>query len=76
MDCQYCGKPIVIFHEHVDSISHDQWGRLLYKCRILFGTGLRLKLHRHYIKDHWYAHVEMSSIVEGKASRLPDLRSK
>lgn len=76
MDCPYYDKPIVVYGEHVTSISKDQWGRILYRVRILFGTGTRLQLKRRYGKDHFYCYLEMSSIVKDKAQKLPDLKNR
>ena len=72
IDCQHCGKPIVIFRDHVTTISKEQWGHILYRCRNIFGNGIRLKLDRNYVNDHWYAHI--NNINTTKSQKTKDLR--
>ncbi len=72
LDCQYCNKPIVIFRDHVSSISKEQWGRILYRCRYLFGNGMKLRLKRRVVTDHWYAHIDGINTTKLRSTR--DLR--
>ena len=72
LDCQYCGRPMVIFRDHVTTISKEQWGRVLYRCRLLFGNGMRLQLNDHRVKDHWHAHI--IHVNTTKLQKTKDLR--
>jgi len=58
VDCLSCRTPMVVWGEHVTSISKDQWGRLLYVCRKKFGNGIVLKQHNRVVKDHLHYHIE------------------
>jgi len=73
VDCYSCKTPMVVTSNHTDEIGKEQWGRILYRCKQLFGGTVRLRLHRRSIKDHWHAHV--NGISKDK-NRLPDLRNK
>ena len=58
LDCETCKVPMVVIGEHTTSIGREQWGRVLYQCRRLFGKSMRLRLKRRSIKDHWHAHLD------------------
>ena len=73
VDCLSCGVPMVVVSDHTTTIGKEQWGRILYQARRLFGTGMRLRLKRRTIKDHWHAHVENISV---DIDNLPDLRDE
>jgi len=57
VECQTCHVPMVVVSDHTTEIGREQWGRILYRCRELFGNGIKLRTHRRYIKDHWHAHI-------------------
>ena len=50
-------EPVVVFREHITEISKESWGRILQKCREMFGYGMRLLIMkgRNMPKDHWHA---------------------
>lgn len=57
VDCKSCNIPMVVYCEHVTSITSEAWGRILYQARKLFGKTIVLKEHKHTIKDHIHWHV-------------------
>jgi len=57
---------IVICGEHITSLSKEQWGRILYRTRKLFGGNVTLKINKGRIKDHWHG------IIKGN-NRKPEL---
>jgi hypothetical protein len=68
--------PMIIYKNHVTSLSKEQWGRVLYRSRKLFGGGVRLKLNYTSISDHWHAKVLISSKVKKSMRKLPDMRKR
>ena len=72
LNCPNCNKPMVIFRDHVTSISKEQWGRILYRCRLLFGNGMRLQIDTYRITDHWHAHI--INVNTTKLYKTKDLR--
>lgn len=50
-------KHIVISTDHVDSIGKEQWGRMLYKCRNIYGQSTKLKILTYPVQDHWHAEI-------------------
>jgi len=58
VDCSNCKIPMVVYNEHVTSISRESWGRILYRSKMIFGRGITLRLKRRTIRDHWHAHIE------------------
>jgi len=73
LECYSCKKPIVVATDHTVEIGKEQWGRILYRCKKLFGGTIRLKTKNRTITDHWHAHIE--GITQDKY-KLPDLRKK
>ena len=57
VDCLSCNTPMVVYTEHTMSVSKESWGRILYRCRKLFGNGMELKIKTRTIRDHWHAHI-------------------
>ena len=57
--------PIVVFREHVTNINKEDWGRILQKCRQLYGWGMRLLIMegRGLPKDHWYAIIKSGRVI-------------
>lgn len=72
LECASCHTPMVVVTDHTTSIGKEQWGRILYQCRRLFGHGVRLRLRRRTITDHWHAHVEK---ISTNIKELADLRN-
>ena len=71
VDCLSCKVPMVVVSDHTTEIGKEQWGRILYRCKQLFGGTIRLRTNRRTIRDHWHAHV---SGISKDTYKLPDLR--
>jgi len=59
VDCKTCKIPMVVYGEHVTSITKEAWGRILYVCkRKLFGGGITLRRNKIDCIDHisFYIH--------------------
>jgi len=50
-------KHYVISTDHVESVGKEQWGRMLYKCRELYGNSTKLKIRKYPVQDHWHAEI-------------------
>jgi len=57
IDCETCKIPMVVVRDHVMEISNELWGRILYRCRKLFGNNIRLRTTQRKIHDHIHFHV-------------------
>ena len=69
----YLGKHIVIVTDHVDSVSKHQWGRIIFKCKEIYGPNTKLKVRMYPIQDHWHAEIQYD---KHKGPKLKDLRVK
>ena len=57
-ECPWCGNPIVIFRDHIPTILHDQWGRMIYIVRKTFEKPkINRSIHRY--REHFYCHIEV-----------------
>ena len=52
-------SPIVIFGEHIAEITSETWGRMLYRCKMLFGNNIQLKEKKKIIDEHWSVYCEI-----------------
>ena len=59
VDCSICNEPIVVYGEHISSVTREAWGRILYICRKKFGGSVQLKHNPCRIKDHYHCHLEI-----------------
>lgn len=57
VDCETCKVPMVIISDHVVDITRECWGRILYRCRKLFGINMKLRTHMRKIRDHQHYHL-------------------
>ena len=57
VDCLSCKTPMIVYSEHVTSITSEAWGRILYRTRKIFGNTIKLKEHNRKIRDHIHFHV-------------------
>lgn len=72
-------KHIVISTDHIDSIGKEQWGRMLYKCREIYGQSTKLKILNYPVQDHWHAEIicnkhnmpELKDLRRNKDSKSP-----
>jgi len=71
VDCLTCKTPMVVVADHVTEIGREQWGRILYRSRTLFGNGIKLRTNRRKITDHWHAHI---TDISKNTRNIKDLR--
>lgn len=57
LDCEPQEIPFVTIRDHVEEISSELWGRILFRCNKIFGSNMRLKIDNNNIEDHWSAYV-------------------
>ena len=57
LDCKTCKVPLVVYRNHVTEIAKDAWGRVLHRCRELFGNSMRLRTHMRTYRDHIHFHL-------------------
>ena len=57
VDCLSCNSQCVYIRDHVSDISNELWGKVLYKCRMIFGNNIRLQKETKIVLDHWSAHI-------------------
>ena len=57
VDCPNCKKPIVIYQDHVSSILSEAWGRILYRCRKIFGNNIKLHIISKCEREHLNYHI-------------------
>jgi len=57
--CETYDIPLVIYRDHVSSVSSEPWGRILFRCRDLFGNNIKLKLKPRKIIDHFSCYVNI-----------------
>jgi len=57
VECTTCKVPMVVYGDHVMDITREAWGRILYRCRILFSSTMRLRTKQQRIRDHLHFHV-------------------
>jgi hypothetical protein len=48
---------MVIYRDHIKSITREAWGRILYRIRLLFGSGTRLRVEKNNLKEHFICRV-------------------
>ena len=70
--CKYCKTPIVVVTDHITDIGKEQWGRILYRCKKIFGNGIRLQTRRKIIRDHYHCHING---ISRDLKKIPDLRN-
>jgi len=57
VDCVSCNIPMVVYGEHLTSVTSEAWGRILYQCRKIFGNTITLKPQQRTIRDHIHWHI-------------------
>jgi len=58
IECKSCKIPMVIYKDHTTSINREAWGRILYRCKTIFGNDITLRNKPRRIFDHFHAHIE------------------
>ena len=57
VNCKTCRIPMLVWNEHITSVTREGWGRILYRCRKIFGGNVTLKQHNRQIRDHLHYHL-------------------
>ena len=57
IECQDCKKPVVIYGEHITELTKEAYGRILYRCKMLFGSTIKIGNKHRVISDHWLLHL-------------------
>jgi hypothetical protein len=57
VDCQTCKIPMLVYRDHVTTITREAWGRILYRCKEIFGSGITLRSKPRRIFDHFHCHI-------------------
>jgi hypothetical protein len=63
-------KAFVIVSDHVETIGKEQWGRILYRAKKIFGETSKVSICNDKYSEHWHAIVETSMNLD----KLSDLR--
>jgi hypothetical protein len=58
VECPVYNIPEVIYKDHVMTITRESWGKMLYKCKTLFGNNIMLKSKYKTVSDHYHCYVE------------------
>ena len=61
-DCPYCGEPIVVYRDHVNTILSETWGRILYRCKKIFGKNTKLHIYSKCELEHLNYHIVVDEI--------------
>ena len=56
IECQECHKPMVVYGEHIATLTREAHGRILYRCKLLFGNTIKIGNKHKVISDHWCLH--------------------
>ena len=57
VECEIHHIPKVIYKDHVSTITREAWGRILYRCKSIFGKNIMLKTKYRTIEDHYHCYV-------------------
>lgn len=57
VECLTCKTPMIVYRDHISAITKEAWGRILYRSRKLFGSGMSLRCRPRKIFDHYHCHV-------------------
>ena len=49
--------PQIIYGEHVTTLTREGWGRVLYRCRKIFGGNVTLKVAKITCRDHIHYNI-------------------
>lgn len=62
LDSDKNGIPMIVYGEHITELTNEAWGRILYRCRILFGGTMRLRTRMYTYRDHWHAMLDVKKV--------------
>ena len=57
IDCKECNKPMVVYGEHITELTREAYGRILYRCKSLFGNTIKIGNKHRDVEDHWKLHI-------------------
>lgn len=57
VECKTCNIPMVVYGEHVETITREAWGRILYRSKKIFGGNITLRTKPRRIFDHFHCHI-------------------
>ena len=57
IECEECKKPVVIYGEHLTELTKEAYGKILYRCKLLFGKTIKIGNKHRVLDDHWVLHV-------------------
>ena len=57
IDCKECSKPMVVYGEHLTELTREAYGRILYRCKSLFGSTIKIGNKHKDVEDHWKLHI-------------------
>jgi len=57
LDCLTCNTPMLVYRDHMTTITREAWGRILYKTRNTFGKSITLRYKPRRIFDHFHCHI-------------------
>ena len=58
VDCEECNVPIVIYGEHITELTKETYGRILHRCKMLFGNTIKIGNKHRVVQDHWCLHCK------------------
>lgn len=56
VECGECGKPLIVYGEHITELTKEAYGRILYRCKLLFGHTIKIGNKHKVCGDHWVLH--------------------
>jgi hypothetical protein len=54
---KYFKYPTVVYRDHIDSVLRNDWGKMLYTCKKLFGDRVNLKCNPSKLKEHFHCQI-------------------
>jgi hypothetical protein len=56
IECKTCKTPMIVYGEHIMDLNKGTYGRVLYKCKMLFGNKISINNRHRVVEDHWHIH--------------------
>jgi len=51
------GSACVVFRDHLDLVTRESWGRMLYIVKTIYGGRIRVKYNRRETGEHFICHI-------------------
>jgi len=58
LNCLTCRIPMVVYRDHIDNITREAWGRVLWRTRKVLGKDVSLRCKPRRIFDHYHCHLK------------------